>query len=75
MNLPQTNLYRQQCSPYMIAIHPTRNVTLNGLEEITDPTQNPLPPASPAPANNRTAFPDLPSQPQIWVPRPTPILG
>lgn len=36
------NIYPNIVFPNMIAIHPTRNITLNGLEEITDPTQHPL---------------------------------
>ena len=36
------NIYPNIVFPNMIALHPTRNITFNGLEEITDPTQHPL---------------------------------
>ena len=36
------NIYPNIVSPNMIALHPSRSITLQGLEEITDPTHHPL---------------------------------
>jgi len=36
------NIYPNIVFPNMIALHPTRKIALNGLEEITDPSKHPL---------------------------------